>query len=87
MEYIRKNPQVSLTVDEPWAPYRRIVMRGSAKEVLNVDMETRTTLLGKLSKRYLGQETPQRFINQVETVFTIFPETLRGWMGLAAEKN
>ena len=87
VEYIRKNPQVSLTVDEPWAPDRRIVMRGSAKEVLNVDMETRTTLLGKLSKRYLGQETPQRFINQVETVFTIFPETLRGWMGLAAEKN
>ncbi|MBE0688242.1 MAG: pyridoxamine 5'-phosphate oxidase family protein, partial [Anaerolineaceae bacterium] len=87
VDYIRKNPQVSLTVDEPWAPYRRIVMRGSAKEVLNVDMETRTTLLGKLSKRYLGQDTPQRFINQVETVFTIFPETLRGWMGLATEKN
>jgi hypothetical protein len=22
-----------------------------------------------------------------QTVFTIFPETLRGWVGLAAEKN
>ncbi|PKO10033.1 MAG: hypothetical protein CVU40_07415 [Chloroflexi bacterium HGW-Chloroflexi-2] len=87
VDYIRKNPQVSLTVDEPWAPYRRVVMRGSAKEVLNVDIDTRTTLLSKLSKRYLGQDTPQRFINQVETVFTIFPETLRGWVGLAAEKN
>lgn len=87
VDYIRKNPQVSLTVDEPWAPYRRIVMRGSAKEVLNADIDTRTILLSKLSKRYLGQDTPQRFINQVETVFTIFPETLRGWMGLAAEKK
>lgn len=87
VDYIRKNPQVSFTVDEPWAPYRRVVMRGTAKEVLNVDIDTRTTLLSKLSKRYLGQDTPQRFINQVETVFTIFPETLRGWMGLAAEKN
>jgi DNA-binding IclR family transcriptional regulator/nitroimidazol reductase NimA-like FMN-containing flavoprotein (pyridoxamine 5'-phosphate oxidase superfamily) len=87
VDYIRKNPQVSLTVDEPWAPYRRIVMRGSAKEVLNVDIDTRTTLLSKLSKRYLGQDTPQRFINQVETVFTILPETIRGWMGLAAEKK
>ncbi|PKO06128.1 MAG: hypothetical protein CVU41_08435 [Chloroflexi bacterium HGW-Chloroflexi-3] len=87
VDYIRKNPQVSLTIDEPWSPYRRIVMRGSAKEVQNVDIDTRTTLLSKLSKRYLGQDTPQRFINQVETVFTIFPETLRGWMGLAAEKN
>jgi hypothetical protein len=44
-------------------------------------------LLSKLSQRYLGQDTPQRFINQVETVFTINPDTLRGWMGLAAEKN
>ncbi len=87
VEYIRRNPQVSLTVDEPWAPYRRITMRGVAKEAFNMDMGARTTLLSKLSKRYLGQDTPQRFINQVETVFTINPDTLRGWMGLAAEKN
>ena len=87
VDYIRKNPQVSLTVDEPWAPYRRISMRGAAKEALNIDIDTRTTLLSKLSQRYLGQDTPQRFINQVETVFTINPDTLRGWMGLAAEKN
>lgn len=87
VDYIRKNPQVSLTVDEPWAPYRRIVTRGSAKEAQNMDIDTRSTLLSKLSQRYLGQDTPQHFINQVETVFTINPDTLGGWMGLASEKN
>jgi hypothetical protein len=74
-------------VDEPWTPYRRITLRGSAKEIQNMDIDARTTLLSKLSKRYLGQDTPQHFINQVETVFTIKPDTLGGWMGLAAEKN
>ncbi len=87
VDYIRKNPQVSLTVDEPWAPYRRITVRGSAKEIQNMDIDTRTNLLSKLSKRYLGQDTPQRFISQVQAVFTINPDSLGGWMGLAAGKN
>lgn len=85
-EYVRKNSQVSLTIDEPWAPYRRVVMRGTAKELENVDMETQTALLTRLSKRYLGQNTPQRFLHQVEAIFTINPDTLRGWIGLASEK-
>ncbi|MDO9086636.1 MAG: pyridoxamine 5'-phosphate oxidase family protein [Anaerolineaceae bacterium] len=85
-DYIRKNSQVSLTIDEPWAPYRRVVMRGTAKELENVDIEKQTELLTRLSKRFLGQNTPQRFLHQVEAIFTINPETLRGWTGLAAEK-
>ena len=85
-DYVRKNSQVSLTIDEPWSPYRRVVMRGSANELRNVNPEMQSVLLTRLSKRYLGQNTPQRFINQIETIFTINPETLRGWMGLAAEK-
>ena len=87
VDYVRKNPQVSLTVDEPRAPYRRIVRRGLARELHDIDSKTRNTLLSKLSKRYLGQDSPQRYVDQVETVFTIYPESIRGWMGLASEKN
>jgi len=87
VDYVRKNPQVSLTVDEPWSPYRRIVMRGNALELHQIDEKARLSLLSKLSKRYLGQDTPQKLLTQVETVFSINPESIRGWMGLATEQK
>ncbi len=87
VDYVRKNGQVSLTVDEPWSPYRRIVMRGSLKEDENIDTRVQSDLLTRLSNRYLGQNTPQHFINQVETIFTITPESMRGWMGLSSDRS
>ncbi len=82
-EYVRKNPQVSITIDEPWTPYRRVVSRGSAIETKELASATQNNLFSRLSKRYLGQQASQPLSEQIEALFTIQPESLRGWMGLS----
>ncbi len=85
VDYVRKNGQVSLTIDEPWSPYRRVVTRGWAEEAKNITPQTQAAIISQMANRYLGQETQGQFLNQVETIFTIHPETMRGWMGLQSE--
>lgn len=86
-DYVRKNPQVSITIDEPWSPYRRVVSRGTAKETNELENTTQNNLLSRLSKRYFGQQSSQPLMHQIEAIFTIQPESLRGWMGLSSEKK
>ena len=83
VDYVRKNPQVSLTIDEPWSPYRRVVSRGIASEINGSEDHAQPNLISRLAKRYLGQQSSQSFSHQVETIFSIKPEGLRGWMGLS----
>ncbi len=82
-EYLITNPQVSLTVDEPWLPLRRI----SAKGVAHPEFESTDPQLGKLlarlSRRYLGQNLAASLAPQVERSFVITPSALRGWQGIA----
>lgn len=85
VDYVRKNPQVSLTVDEPWTPFRRVVSRGTAFETHVTDDDAQSKLISRLAKRYLGQQSSQFFSHQVETIFSIKPESLRGWMGLSTK--
>lgn len=85
-DYVRKNPQVSITIDEPWSPYRRVVSRGTAVEIKDGETNNQNNLFSRLSKRYLGQQTTQPLNQQIEATFSIHPESLRGWMGLSNEK-
>lgn len=78
--YLRHNPNVSLTVDEPWPPLRRVTCRGVAEAV--ADPANLPVLAGRLARRYLGQPAPG-LIGQVECAFRIVPETLRGFQGLS----
>ena len=76
-DYVLHNPHVSLTVDEPWPPLRRVVGRGQA---LPVDESTDLgPLLARLARRYLGQPLPAGCVLRA---FRIQPETLRGWQGI-----
>ena len=76
-EFLLQNPDVSLIVDEPWPPLRRVTGRGRATLVdSGFDL---AALLQRLSHRYLGQDTPPAPIHRT---FRIHPETLRGWQGL-----
>lgn len=86
-EYVRKNPQVSITIDEPWSPYRRVVSRGTAIESKELFSATQNNLFARLSQRYLGQQSSQPLSQQVEAIFIIQPDSLRGWMGLSNEKK
>lgn len=75
--FIQQDPHVSLTIDEPWPPLRRVVSRGMA-ELLGAGFDL-PGLLARLSRRYLGQSAPPGW---AEHAFRIRPEVLRGWQGL-----
>ena len=79
-DHVRQNPQVSLTVDEPWAPLRRVTIRGQA-EVLSLDEPRQLALLNRLSQRYLGSgaRPPSQ---RVLAVFRIPAESMRGYQGM-----
>jgi DNA-binding IclR family transcriptional regulator len=76
-EFVLQNPEVSLIVDEPWPPLRRVAARGRASLVEpGFDLGP---LLQRLARRYLGQDAPPAPIHRT---FRIQPETLKGWQGL-----
>lgn len=81
-DYIRKNPQVSVTIDEPWQPFRRIVCRGEAAALTDNNQDQQAALLSRLTQRYLGQSAPILFQQQVEAIFRIRPESIKGWTGI-----
>ncbi len=81
-DFVAKNPQVSLTIDEPWAPLRRVVCNGKALPIKDKNYDDREELISRLAQRYLGKSAPMIFHHQIEDIFTIKAENLRGWMGL-----
>ena len=82
-DYLTANPQVSLTVDEPFLPLRRISAKGIARPEFEATDPQLSRLLTRLSRRYLGQNLAASLALQVERSFVIMPSTLRGWQGIA----
>lgn len=81
-EYLLQNEDVSLTIDEPWPPLRRVTARGRAEPLPYKPGEAQLTdLLKRLSARYLGEASPTSLSGQVERAFRITPESLTGWQG------
>ena len=80
--YLLENPNVSLTIDEPWAPFHRIVVRGTAKQTAHLKSER----IERMSKRYMGSVVPQ-LMNRIEFSFEIQPESVKGWKGIAGAKQ
>lgn len=84
-EYLRVNPQISLTVDEPWPPLRRISVQGRAEPLgMNEGRQQLPELLERLSRRYLGQALHPTLEQRAGSLFRILPTTMRGWRGLPA---
>lgn len=81
-EYLSANPQVSLTVDEPFLPLRRISAKGIARPEFEAADPRLNRLLTRLSRRYLGQNLAASLAPQVERSFVIAPSALRGWRGI-----
>lgn len=82
-EYLRLNPRISLTVDEPWLPLRRVSAQGNA-EALDSDQlpGSLEKLLDRLSRRYLGEPLQPGLRQRTGVIFRIQPEWMRGWKGL-----
>ncbi len=74
VEYLRANPRLSLSVDEPWPPLRRVVAEGEAYPL--PPGEASADILRRISRRYLGEEALPR---RIEAVFRMQPASLKGW--------
>jgi len=81
-DFVQKNPNISLTIDEPWLPLRRVVSRGEIFSLSDMPLEKQHRLINRLTERYLGQAASKDFSSQVETIFRFKPTTQRGWKGL-----
>ncbi len=80
--YVLANPLVSLTVDEPWPPLRRVLARGRAIPLESAELPGELNgLLHRLRRRYLGQSSPLPTTEW--RAFRITPDTLTAWQGLA----
>jgi len=81
-EYVLKNPNVSLTVDEPWQPLRRVTARGTAEHLSGLSGEAAEQIINRFQERYLGA-TRHPFENTISHIFRVTPDFLRGQRGIA----
>lgn len=81
-QYVLANPNVSLTVDEPWPPLRRVFARGRALPLQPGDYPGGlNALLNRLRRRYLG---PGGVLPAGQwQAFRVEPENLSAWQGIA----
>ncbi|GAB4534168.1 MAG: hypothetical protein Fur0018_23950 [Anaerolineales bacterium] len=70
--YLHTNPQLSISVDEPWPPLRRVVAQGQAHPLPTLH----TSILKRISRRYLGEE---QLSHHVVTLFRMQPDSIKGW--------
>jgi DNA-binding IclR family transcriptional regulator len=81
--YLRSNPNASLTVDEPWPPLRRVFARAKASPIGRDELPGgHYAFLNRLSKRYLSQQVDPALTKEEWHAFRLHPENLRGWRGL-----
>ncbi|HEY9076414.1 MAG TPA: helix-turn-helix domain-containing protein [Anaerolineaceae bacterium] len=80
-EHVLQNPAVSLAVDEPWRPLRRVSARGAAIP-LEGGSDGLTALVNRLARRYLGRAASPSLLRKAQRGFRIVPESLRGWKGM-----
>jgi hypothetical protein len=75
------NPHISLTIDEPWPPLRRVVLKGCAQSLKDdpAHMHALTQHLAQLDQ---GKAAPAGLVNQVQRAFRIQPDSMHGWQGL-----
>jgi DNA-binding IclR family transcriptional regulator len=82
-DFLIADPRVSLTVDEPWPPLRRVSAQGIAQPLANDDLAGGIhAVLNRLSLRFLGEPLNLDFDDHPWHAFRIHPKQLRGWRGL-----
>lgn len=79
--YVQQKPAVALTIDEPWPPMRRVLVRGQACPLPSGGAEGHAvknveTLYRRLSARYLGLTVETMLPGEGWQAFEIVPETV-----------
>ncbi|NIM94871.1 MAG: helix-turn-helix domain-containing protein [Anaerolineales bacterium] len=87
-DYVMADPRVSLTVDEPWPPLRRVLAKGTAQPLEEDAIPGGTfSILERLSTRFLGQTLSPELAARPWRAFIIHPEQIRGWRGLRIKES
>jgi DNA-binding IclR family transcriptional regulator len=81
VDFVTQNPEVSLTIDEPWPPLRRVTARGKALP-LKLTPKALRQLVTRLSQRYLGEVEGGGVTGPLQGAYRVQIESLRGWQGL-----
>lgn len=84
-EYVERNNMVSITLDEPWPPLRRVFVRGNARAV--ADDEVPGSVLGlrrRLAQRYVGSSDVADPDEPGWQAYRIEPTRIHGVEGLGA---
>ena len=81
-DYLEQNPQISLTIDEPWKPYRRISITGVAQRSLANSAEQLDALVRRIGTRYLGKRYASSTLSQADCAYSITIGTIKGWQGI-----
>jgi nitroimidazol reductase NimA-like FMN-containing flavoprotein (pyridoxamine 5'-phosphate oxidase superfamily) len=85
-DYLLQDPRVSLTVDEPWPPHRRVLAHGTAMLLSESDIpQGLYALLDRLSRRFLGQPLSPDLAARPWRAFRLSVDHVQGWRGLKAE--
>lgn len=84
--HIGENPRVSVTLDEPWPPLRRLFLTGAAEEIDKADVPGGLEGLRKrLALRYLGRgaaQNPELSDTDGWAAIRIVPDRIHGREGL-----
>jgi DNA-binding IclR family transcriptional regulator/nitroimidazol reductase NimA-like FMN-containing flavoprotein (pyridoxamine 5'-phosphate oxidase superfamily) len=85
-DYLAEDGRVSLTIDEPWPPLRRVTASGKATALDDDEISGGTSsLLERLSQRFLGQPLSPSLASRPWRAFRIRPNQVQGMRGLRAE--
>src|SRR3712207_4182237 len=84
--HLRRDRRVSLAIDEPAVPYRKVLVKGEAELVEEPNVGGRwVEIATQMSYRYLGEHGPDYLLptlNEPRWLFFVRPVKLTTWQGV-----
>ena len=84
--YLERDDRVSLAIDEPTAPYRKVLVKGRAELIEAPNVGGRWVALAKqMSYRYLGEHGPDYLVptlSEPRWLFLVRPVKVTTWQGV-----
>jgi hypothetical protein len=84
--HLERDGRVSLAIDEPVAPYRKVLVKGNAELVERPNVGGRWVgIANEMSYRYLGEHGPDYLVptlNEPRWLFFVRPVTMTTWQGV-----
>ena len=84
--HLQRDSRVSLAIDEPAAPYRKVLVKGRAELVEEPNVGGRwVEIANRMAYRYLGEHGPDYLVptlNEPRWLFFVRPERITTWQGV-----